>query len=122
MTVLAVIGLSQVPAAPIVAPAAVTAPASKPILLVASWYGHPYHGRKTASGEIFDKEMLTYASRTDPFGMHRRLSIGARSVVVRCNDRGPFIAGRDLDISEAAARQLGMLKAGVAIVEAEVVK
>lgn len=86
-------------------------------LVVASWYGNPYHGRKTASGEIFDKETMTYASRTDYFGKHIRLTVNGKSIEVRCNDRGPFINSRDIDISEAAARKLGMIETGIAILE-----
>ena len=87
-------------------------------LVVASWYGEPYDGRRTASGELFDKNALTYASRTDRFGKKLRLEIAGRSVVVRCNDRGPFHKDRDIDVSEGAARQLGMIRAGVAILNA----
>lgn len=89
-------------------------------LVVASWYGAPYHGRRTASGEIFDKEALTYAHRTDPFGTRRRFWVAGYSVVAVCSDRGPFHKDRDIDLSEGAARRLGMIRAGVAILNSEV--
>lgn len=83
---------------------------------LASYYGKGFDGRKTASGEIFDKDALTAAHRTLPFGtclyVHN-LGTG-RSVDVRVNDRGPFIRSRVIDVSEAAARELGMLSMGVA--------
>lgn len=82
--------------------------------VTASWYGAPFHGRVTASGEVFDQEAMTYASPSDPFGTRLRCEVGGRAVIVRCNDRGPFVGGRDLDLSRAAARELGILRAGVA--------
>jgi rare lipoprotein A len=81
----------------------------------ASWYGYPYHGRPTASGEIFDMEKLTAAHRTLPFGVWvevRNLSNG-RTVAVRINDRGPFVDGRIIDLARAAAREIDMISAGV---------
>jgi rare lipoprotein A len=83
---------------------------------VASWYGPDFQGRRTSSGEIYDKENLTAAHRTLPFGAYllvRDLDNGA-SVVVRVNDRGPFAKDRIIDLSEAAARILGMIPAGTA--------
>jgi rare lipoprotein A len=83
---------------------------------VASWYGEGFHGKTTANGETYDKEAMTAAHKTLPFGtllLVRSLDSQA-SVVVRVNDRGPFVAGRDLDLSEAAARLLGMLVTGTA--------
>lgn len=82
---------------------------------LASYYGAGLHGRPTASGEPFDKDQLTAAHRTLRFGSCvevTSLSTG-RSVRVRVNDRGPFVAGRIIDVSEAAARALGMVAAGV---------
>lgn len=73
----------------------------------ASWYGPGFHGRKTASGEIFNKNSYTAAHRTYPFGTKLRLTYKGKSVIVRVNDRGPFIKGRQLDMSQAAARKLG---------------
>ena len=88
--------------------------------MVASWYGPNHHGRQTASGETFDQDALTCAHRTLPFGTRLRLSVAGRSVVVRVTDRGPFVRGRDLDVSRGAARELGMIAAGVAILQSEV--
>lgn len=89
----------------------------------ASWYGVPYHGQRSASGEIYDQEKLTAAHRTLPFGTKvrvRRLD-GQGSVVVRINDRGPFVKSRVIDISHAAAVQLGMTGGGLVPVSLEVV-
>jgi len=90
----------------------------------ASWYGAPYHGRPSASGEIYDQEQLTAAHRTLPFGTRvrvRRLDRDS-SVVVRINDRGPFVKSRIIDLSHKAAVQLGMGDRGVAPVTVEVVE
>jgi len=89
----------------------------------ASWYGGRFHGRKTASGERFDKRAMTAAHRELPFGTKVRVtSINTgRSVVVRINDRGPFgRRERIIDVSEAAAEALGMKSAGVVKVKLEV--
>ena len=111
--------------------ARVTAPAPKKAqpqqqprklnLMVTSWYGHPYHGRVTASGEVFDMNELTAAHNYLPFGTRLKCSLGDRSVIVRVTDRGPVVPGRDLDLSRAAAVALGMVGAGVAVVDVEVV-
>lgn len=82
----------------------------------ASWYGAEFHGRKTANGELFDKNSLTAAHKTLPFGtmvLVRNLANG-REVLVRINDRGPFAKGRIIDLSEAGARVLGMIGTGTA--------
>jgi peptidoglycan lytic transglycosylase len=89
----------------------------------ASWYGHPYHGRRAASGERYDMHQLTAAHRTLPFDtwvVVTRRDDG-RSVEVRINDRGPFIRGRVIDLSYAAARRIGLDVDGVAPVSVEVV-
>ncbi|UCF30031.1 MAG: septal ring lytic transglycosylase RlpA family protein [bacterium] len=86
---------------------------------LASWYGEKFHGRLTASGEVYDMEGMTAAHRTLPLGTYvrvRRLD-GRGGTVVRVNDRGPFVKGRIIDLSRAAARQLDMLDSGVAEVE-----
>jgi rare lipoprotein A len=83
---------------------------------IASWYGYPYHGRASSSGEIYDMEKLTAAHRTLPFGTMvqvRNLS-NDLTVDVRINDRGPFVDGRIIDLSRAAARQIQMLGPGTA--------
>jgi rare lipoprotein A len=79
----------------------------------ASFYGGFHHGRLTANGERFNMHAMTAAHKTLRFGTRLRVSHAGRSVVVRINDRGPFIKGRDLDLSLGAARVLGMTKAGV---------
>ncbi|NEP63423.1 MAG: septal ring lytic transglycosylase RlpA family protein [Symploca sp. SIO2G7] len=89
---------------------------------MASWYGPGFHGRKSASGERFNQNALTAAHRTLPFGTNvlvTNLNNG-RSVIVRINDRGPFIRGRVIDLSVAAARVIGMLNSGVAPVNVQV--
>ncbi len=89
--------------------------------MVASWYGAKYHGRQTASGAVYDMHRLTAAHKTLPFGTRLKVTHvdNARSVVVEVNDRGPFIAGRDLDLSFGAAKKLGMVEQGVARVKIE---
>ena len=81
----------------------------------ASWYGDPHHGRATASGEIFDKTKLTAAHRSLPLGARVLVTNleNGRSVEVRINDRGPFVNGRLIDLSEAAARSLGGVGTGL---------
>jgi rare lipoprotein A (peptidoglycan hydrolase) len=88
---------------------------------VASWYGPGFHGRPTASGERFDQNRLTAAHRSLPLGSRvtvTRLDTG-RSIEVEINDRGPYVRGRVLDLSRAAAARLGMVDAGVARVRIE---
>lgn len=83
---------------------------------MASWYGGKFQGRRTASGEIFDTNQLTAAHKTLPFGtlvLVTSLDNG-KTVVVRINDRGPFVAGRIIDLSRAAAESIGMTGRGVA--------
>ena len=84
--------------------------------MVASWYGPRFHGRKTANGEIFDQLAFTAAHKKFRFGTLLRLTNpnNERSIVVRINDRGPFIKGRELDLSKAAATELGIIERGVA--------
>lgn len=86
---------------------------------VSSWYGPGFNGRGTASGQIFNEDDFTCASRTLPFGTVLALTRGDRHVIVYVNDRGPYIAGRDLDLSKAAATALGF--SGVATINAEIV-
>ncbi len=89
--------------------------------MVASWYGQKYHGRQTASGAVFDMYKMTAAHKTLPFGTRLRVTHprNRRSVVVEVNDRGPFIKGRDLDLSMGAAQALAMVDEGVARVQIE---
>ncbi len=88
---------------------------------LASYYGERYQGRTTASGEIFDMNKLTAAHRSLPFGVVVRVTNPAnnRSVVVRINDRGPYVGDRIIDLSLAAARQLDMVVVGVTQVRME---
>jgi rare lipoprotein A len=90
----------------------------------ASYYADRFHGRRTASGERYHVRKLTAAHRSLPFGTLvrvRRFKTGA-AVKVYINDRGPFVKGRIIDLSRAAAKELGMLRAGVAKVELTVLK
>ena len=87
---------------------------------LASFYGNE-SGRQTASGQRFDQNALTCAHRSLPFGTKLRVTHGDRSVVVTVNDRGPFVRGRVLDLSTAAARAVGLTSAGVGHVTAEVI-
>jgi len=90
---------------------------------MASWYGPGFHGRRTASGEVFDMYALTAAHRTLPFGSIVRvvrLDTGA-AVTVRINDRGPFKKDRIIDLSYAAAREIGLDRDGTARVRIEVI-
>ncbi|PZT89408.1 MAG: septal ring lytic transglycosylase RlpA family lipoprotein [Citromicrobium sp.] len=95
-------------------------PAVKPIGAgVASYYGRKFHGRRTANGERFDMHGLTAAHRTLPFGSKVRVTNprNGKSVVVRINDRGPFHGGRVIDVSRAAATELGLIARGHGNVE-----
>jgi len=91
---------------------------------VASWYGARHHGRKTANGERFDAhEAMTAAHKTLPFNVCaevENLRTG-KSVVVRINDRGPFARGRVIDLSKAAASEIGLVRSGVTKVRVEAV-
>jgi peptidoglycan lytic transglycosylase len=90
---------------------------------VASWYGEQFHGKQAANGELFDMEALTAAHRTMPLGSMVRvvnLSNG-KHLHVRVTDRGPYVNGRILDLSHAAAARLGMEQGGLAIVQVEIV-
>ena len=85
----------------------------------ASYYAGKFIGRKTANGEIFVKNKRTAASKTLPFGTKVKVTnlTNGKSVKVRINDRGPFVAGRDIDLSWLAAKKIGMLDQGVAPVQ-----
>lgn len=82
---------------------------------MASWYGEPFHGRRTASGEIFNMNELTAAHKTLPFGTRVRVrhATTGKEVTVRINDRGPFSKGRVIDLSRAAAAAIGLIQTGV---------
>ena len=90
---------------------------------VASYYADKYHGRKTSNGEVFNMYDLTAAHKTLPFNTKVKVTnlSNGKSVVVRINDRGPFIKGREIDLSKAAAVKIGMIKSGTAKVSLEIV-
>lgn len=79
-----------------------------------SWYGPGFNGKKTASGERFNQYALTAAHKTLPFGTRVKITnpINNKSVIVRVNDRGPFIKGREFDLSKAAAQSIGIKGVG----------
>jgi len=79
----------------------------------ASWYGPGFHGRKTANGERFNQHALTAAHRTLPFGTLLAVTHKGKTTVVRVNDRGPFVRGREIDLSAAAAREIGLRGVGI---------
>ncbi len=91
---------------------------------LASWYGHPYHGRPTANGETYDMHAMTAAHRTLPFGTWVRVNNLENDLftTVRINDRGPFIEGRIIDVSRAAAEAIEMIGTGTALVRLDVVQ
>ena len=81
----------------------------------ASWYGPGFHGNRTANGEIYNQNGISAAHKTLPFGTKLRVcnEANAQCVDLRINDRGPYIAGRELDLSRGAAEAIGMIEAGV---------
>jgi len=90
----------------------------------ASFYGDSFVGKMTASGEIYDANQLTAAHRSLPFGSIFKVTNleNRQSVVVRVNDRGPFVPGRIIDLSERAAKELDIIRKGVTRVQIEIVK
>ena len=100
--------------------AGITAPRA-PQTMIASYLDYSLAGAMTASGEPFDPEGYTAAHRTLPLGTRLLVSYGGRSVRVTVNDRGPHTAGLDLDLSLAAAREIGLTDAGIAPVRVRVV-
>lgn len=91
---------------------------------IASHYNDKFNGRKTASGEIFSNSKLTAANKTLPFGTKVKITNikNGKSVVVRINDRGPFVKGRAFDLSKAAFSEIANIKSGVIPVKYEIVK
>jgi rare lipoprotein A len=87
----------------------------------ASWYGPGFHGKKTASGEIFDQGKLTAAHKTIPLGTKAKVTNlqNGNTVEVEINDRGPYIGQREIDVSHAAANALGFVKSGLTLVRIE---
>jgi rare lipoprotein A len=90
---------------------------------IASWYGDPFHGRRTANGEIYDMNELTAAHKTLPMPVYVRVTNleNGRALVLRVNDRGPFVNGRIIDVSRRGAQLLGFSKQGTAKVRVEIV-
>ena len=90
---------------------------------IASWYGEQFHGKQAANGELFDMQALTAAHRTLPLGsMVRVVNLtNGKHVRVRINDRGPYVNGRILDLSQAAAVKLGMVQNGISVIQLEVI-
>ena len=91
---------------------------------IASWYGPGFHGNLTANGEVYDMNGISAAHKTLPFGTIVRvvdLETG-RSIVVRINDRGPFVEGRIIDLSKGAAEKLGMVERGIIQVGLRIVR
>ena len=89
--------------------------------MTASWYGPKFHGRLTANGEIYNQLALTAAHKSMPFGTFLKITNlrNGKGVIVRINDRGPYVDGRDLDLSKGTALALGMIKRGVIKVKVE---
>jgi len=89
---------------------------------IASWYGPGFHGKQTASGERFNENDLTAAHKTLPFGTVVRVTnlVNGRRVDVRINDRGPFVRGRVIDLSKAAAREVDMIRDGIVPVQLQI--
>ncbi|MGO9059935.1 MAG: septal ring lytic transglycosylase RlpA family protein [Candidatus Binataceae bacterium] len=103
-------------AAPDAGPLSAAPPA---YVVTASWYGAKLSGRRTSSGEVFNPNELTAASRSLPIGSRVKVTnvSNGRAVVVRINDRGPFVKGRSIDLSHAAAQRIGLTRKGVGRVQ-----
>lgn len=91
-------------------------------LAVASWYGSFHYGKLTANGEIFNDKDLTFAHKTIKFGTLVRFYYKGKTVIARCNDRGPFIKGREFDLSYQTAKRLDLLEVGVDYVFWKIIK
>lgn len=113
---------STTPAPPRAQLPTVPPPQSPSRVGIASWYGPGFDGRRTANGEIYDQEDLTAASTVLPLGTRVMVTNldNARSVEVRINDRGPFVKGREIDLSHRAAQMLGIIRPGTARVRVDV--
>ncbi|MBD0268932.1 MAG: septal ring lytic transglycosylase RlpA family protein [Cyanobacteria bacterium Co-bin8] len=114
--------LEEIEGRPAPAPAQETLVVTSVLTGVASWYGPGFHGRRSASGEVFNQNAMTAAHRTLPFGTEVRVTNlnNSQQVIVRINDRGPFGHGRVLDLSAAAAQAIGLVSSGVGTVKIEV--
>jgi rare lipoprotein A len=115
------------PPAPTSAPVPSTRAPAAPLKMIeegiASWYGVPYHGRRSSNGEVYDMHKLTAAHRTLPFDTVVRVTNlkNSRQTQVRITDRGPFVEGRIIDLSLAAAREIEMVADGIARVRLELI-
>lgn len=89
---------------------------------VASWYGEYHFGRLTANGEIFNDKDLTFAHKTMKFGTKVKFYYKGKTVIARCNDRGPYIKGREFDLSYQTAKRLGFIDVGVDKIAYKVIK
>ncbi len=91
---------------------------------VASWYGHPYHGRITSNGEVYDMNKMTAAHKRLPFNTWVRVTNldNKQITIVRINDRGPFVGKRIIDLSRAAATDINMIVSGTALVQLKVIR
>ena len=115
---------SSEPAPAMVKPDVTAKPETKPVATgKASWYGPGFHGKKTASGEIFDDAKLTAAHKTLPMGSKAKITNlrNGKSVKVEINDRGPYVADRVIDLSQAAAHAIGMIDRGVVPVRVDLI-
>lgn len=94
------------------------------LFLVTSYYGNKFHGKPTSSGEIFDMNGFTCAHKTLPFGTILKVTNedNGKTVTVRVNDRGPFVADRDLDLSYGAAKKIGLIAVGVKTLKVEILE
>jgi rare lipoprotein A len=105
-------------------------PQAKPVKIgdvergIASWYGHPYHGRRAANGEVYDMRQMTAAHRTMPFGTWVKVDneSNGKSVNVRITDRGPFVDNRIIDLSQRAAEEIGLIGPGIGPVKLTVIE
>jgi len=122
--------VATIPPPPIATPIPNAPPGTPPVLApgyseqgVASWYGVPFHGRKASSGEVFDMNQLVAAHRTLPFNSVVRVTNlnNGMQIDVRIIDRGPFVAGRVIDLSRAAASAINMIGTGIAPVRVELI-
>jgi rare lipoprotein A len=107
------------PSYPRASPLPATSAETRSRVVTASWYGRGFNGNHTASGEVFHQTDLTAASKTLPLGSHVKVTnlANGRSVIVRINDRGPFVSGRSIDLSRTAAERIGMAREGVGTVK-----
>ena len=115
------------PTGPSRVPDTVPTPAPTPLPAqkgIASWYGPGFDGRETANGEVYDQDAMTAAHPSLPFGTRVRVTRVAtgRSVVVRINDRGPYVEYRVIDLSRAAGQALGLMRPGIAPVRLEILE